>query len=461
MKKEKETPKKKDALTLLQEDFAASIGNDGERLGIGKNFLQWLRRPQVLVPGAIGLTAVGAFVPGVIEGLAQQQTLGEAIRYSITSTPLSTIWEASPQGSLREVIEKYMLAIRATIIPAVTGGAIVTGFLSLVERARMIGEAIRVGNARIERKSPQIFALLGEDSYVGDVLFGAMKDHVIPVVERHKAMSRTLTGKESKGTFVTVPNGEYGQNGEGSAWSLLKIRKNWLLSTKQGKLLVVYGFGETKNEELPLTEEPFVDLTVEELSIAARKIEEQAKRNKVNPDGVVKIYVGNPERRRMRGTAAGLKEVSDREVAEGTVDIYIDAGRTIAEALQEKVGKGATVGFETGVPEYWKGMKSLAQKIGLTFHDKQNPDKGNAVLLVYEKHTDESVQSAVDLQKKNPRRRVIVLTSSIESHNQAIEEDIESLCVAEVLTRKLLDIQIRLVSGETPEQIQKSLSSKR
>lgn len=141
------------------------------------------------------------------------------------------------------------------------------------------------------------------------------------------------------------------------------------------------------------------------------------------------------------------------------MDIYVDAGRTVVEALQEKIGKGSTVGFETGVPEYWKGMKNLAKKIGLTFHDKRNPDRGKAVLLVYEKHTDESVQSAVDLQRRNPKRRVIVLTSSIESHNQAMKEGIESLCVAEVLTRKFLEIQVRLVSGETPEQIQASFSS--
>lgn len=446
-----------DPLLSLQKEFANTIGVQGERLGIGNKMLRWLKRPQVLVPIAIGLTAAATFVPGVIEGLAQGQTFLDAIRYSVTSTPLSTIWEASPQGSIREVIEKYMLALRATIVPAVTGGAIVTGFLTLVERARKLGESIRHGTARIERKSTQRFVLNGENSYVGDVLYNVMPNNVIPIVERPEAMRRVLTGKESKGTFVTIPDGEYGQAGRRSAWSLLRVTKDWLLSTKQGKLLLVYGLGETKDEELPLTEEPLVDVTVEELSLAATKIEEQARLHKVKPDRVVKIYLGNPERRRMRGTAAGLREVTDRDVAEGTVDIYVDAGKTVAQALQEMIGRESTVGFETGVAEYWTGMKKLAQTIGLTVHDENNPDDGKAVLLVYEKHTDESVQSAMNLKRKNPGRRIIVLTSSIESHTQALKAGVESLCVAEVLARKLLEVEQRLINGETPEVIQQAL----
>lgn len=415
-----------------------------------------LTSPKLLVPLAIGLTGLATFIPGTIEGLAQDRSLANSFLYSLKSTPLSSIWEASPEGSINQLIEKYMLALRANIVPALTSGALVTGFLYAVDRARRLGEAIQQGREIIKRKTPQVFALLGEDSYVGDVFFQAAKEHVVPIVEKPEAMKRTLTGKEDKGIFVTIPDGDYGHSGSRSPWRVLKITKDWLLPTKQGKLLLVYGFGETKDEELPLTEEPMVDLTVEELAIATEQIESQAKQKGVIPDKVIRIYVGNPDRRRLRGTPLGIKEVSDREVAEGTVDVFVDAGKTIIEALKKKI-TGNSIGFETGATEYWKQLHRLASRVGLIVHDENNPDSGQAVLLVYEKTTDESVQSAKDLRNKNPNRRVIVLTSSLDSHRRALKAGVESICVAEVLANKLLEIQKKLINGQTPKKIQTSL----
>lgn len=440
-----------DPLKALQKEFATSIDSDATRLGLS----EWVRQPRVLIPAAGVATGLAAFIPGFVEALAQGKPAIEAVKYTLASTPISTIWEAvATKGNAAELVEKYMLAARATIVPAITGAAMVGGFLGGFEWAKRTREAISLGLAPIRRKSTQMFALLGEDSYVGDVFWQTQPSRVIPIVEDARAMRRVLTGKEQRGTFLTVANGEYGNESPLGPWRQLKLDGRWLLPTKQGKYLVLLGMGETKDEELPLTEEPLVDLTVEELAIAADRIYSLARQHGVKPDRVVRIYLGNPERKRLRGTGSGIRSVTEKEVAAGTVDIFVDVGQTIMAALKEKVG-GASVSFETGVAEYWQGLRRVVGK-EITIHDESNPDPGDAVILVYERHTDESVQSTKQSKQQNPGRRVVVLTSSLESHRKALKAGLESLCVAKILARKLLDIQTRLVN-ETPESIQESL----
>lgn len=456
-------------LIATRNQFVASIENDAKRIGLGGKIIDKLKSPKVLVPLVAGGITLGLFLPGLFEAYALGMTGKAALMYTLGSTPLSAIWENvtnlnsiiadALRGSVKPLIElagKYMFALRATLIPAITSAGLVSGFLGIAERAKRMGEAIKKGIAPIERQQPQVFALFGEATYAGDAFYHVNKNHVIPIVENPDAMRKVLSDKEEKGAFLTIPNQEYGAVGLRGPWRLLKFNKRWLVPTKQGKLLIVHGFGETQDEELPLRDEPLVDLTVEELLLATKNIQQQAELSGVKPDKTVTIYLGNPERKRVRGTSSGLKEVSDREVAQGTVDIYVDTGKTLVYALKKQIGD-SSVSFETGIPEYWTGMQKLARTYGLTMHDAGNPDPGTAPMLVYEKNTDESVSSALALKKKFPHRRIIVLTSSVASNEQAKKAGLESFCTAEILAIELYTVQQRLVNGETAESIQQSL----
>lgn len=468
-RKDRLVPKEQSPLLSLRDEFITSIDKDAKRIGLGRKIIDKLKSPKVLVPLVVGGITLGLFLPGLFEAYALGMTGKAALLYTLGSTPLSGALESvtnlgniiasAVKGTVKPLIElvgKYMFAIRATLIPAITSAGLVSGFLGLAERAKRMGEAIKKGIAPIERQQPQVFALFGEATYTGDTFYQINKHHVVPIVEHPDAVRRVMNGKEEHGTFLTVPNQEYGADGLRGPWRLLKFNKRWLIPSKQGKLLIIHGFGETKDEELPLQDEPLVDLTVEELVLATKNIQNQAEKNGVKPDKTITIYLGNPERKRIRGTSSGLKEVSDREVAQGTVDIYVDTGKTLVTALKKQIGM-SSINFETGVPEYWTGMQKLSQIHGLTIHDADHPDSGTSPILVYEKNTDESVSSAAALKKKFPNRRIIVITSSNESDAHAKKADIESFCAAEVLAGELYAVQQRLINGESAESIQQSL----
>lgn len=463
-------PHEQSPLMKAQREFIASIGKDAKRIGLGRRILDKLKSPKVLVPLAVGAIAVGAFLPGFVEAYAAGATAKAALEYTLGSTLVSPIWENIPNifsivkgavagkiAPLLGAVQKYMFSLRATLIPALASAGMVGGMLGLVDRAKRMGEAIKLGIAPVERNIPQMFALFGEDTYVGEAFYSVNKRHVIPVVEKPEAMRRVLTGKEEKGTFITVENEEYGSAGLRGPWHRLKFNKKWLVPSKQGSLLMVYGFGETKDEELPLRDESLVDLTIEELSLATQQLREHAQKSNVKPDKVITVYLGNPDRQRKRGTASGLKDVTDRKVAEGTVDVYIDTGKTLMTALKKQLGETGSISFETGVPEYWNGMQKLAKKHNVLMHDAVHPDRGNAAILIYEKNTDESVNSALVMKRRHPNRRIIVLASSLESKERAQNAGVESFCVSEVLAKELYAVQQRLIEGETPESIQQSL----
>lgn len=467
--KERHADIERSPLLALRDEFINSIDKDAKRIGLGRKIIDKLKSPKVLVPLVVGGIVLGTFLPGLFEAYAGGITGKAALLYTLASTPLSAIWESvtnlgsiikdAVAGSIKPLAElagKYMFALRATLIPALTSAGLVSGILGITERAKRMGEAIKHGLAPIERQRPQVFALFGEATFVGDAFYWINKNHVIPIVERPDAMQRVLTGKEEKGTFLTVRDQEYGIDGLRGPWRLLKFNKRWLIPSKQGTLLIVHGFGETKDEELPLRDEPLVDLTVEELALATKNLQSQAEKSGVKPDKTITIYLGNPERKRLRGTSMGLRELSDREAARGTVDIYVDTGKTLIRALKDQI-RTSSVSFETGVPEYWTGMKNLAKLHGLVVHDATNPDPGTAPILVYERNTDESTHSALVLKKKFPDRRIIVITSSLPSHEQAQKNGVESFCTAEVLAKELYTIQQRLIRGEAAEVIQKSL----
>ena len=439
----------------LRDRYSSALKIRGRQLGLRETLVQRLREPHILLPSAAAITAIGMLVPGWIEGISKGLDPLEAIPYTLASTPLSAIW-ADVQGAsaTEDLLGNYMLAIRASIVPAIFSTSLIGGSLYLWNRAREYVQSLKEGSAPIERFSTQLFTLFGSDSYVGDLLYNSLGDHVIPVVEEVKTVRRVVTGKERRGFFLIIPDGEYAQGGATNRWENLKVNKDWLLKTTKGKkLLVTIGLGETRDEELPLVQEQTADLTVEEQAIAVEKIKELFLQTGIGVDRTVNIHLGHPNRKRKRGTGRGLQDVSDLEVAAGTIDIFPDAGKILVKALANKVNN-QTIVFETGVLDYWKGLKESANGLFIV-HDESNPDDGKSPILVYERLTDESVQSAKDLKKKYPDRRIIVLTSSFDSHEKAIKAGLESVCSSLELANTLVSIVQRLQAGEEPEEIQK------
>lgn len=465
-----------DPLEVLRDQFQQEIGQVAGKIGVEPTITERLKSPKVLVAlGAVG--AVFAFYSsGYVEGLAKGFDVIEALDYTISLTPFSTIWEAGPirlsgvidgllKGDLKplgEYVERLGLAVRATLVPAITSVALLSGTFALYERAKRFREGIDLGLVPIERNAPQIITLFGEGSFVGEALYEMFPGNIIPVCETSGAARGILTGDEERSVYVNLDGQRYvfKREDKRSPWRRLLFNNKWLWPTKKGeRLLITIGFGETRDEELPLREEAEVDLTVEEQVLGSEQALNWAEARKVRPDRVVNIHLGDPERKRLRGTGAGIKKVSDREVAAGTIDIFVGAGRRLVREIINKIGPGNTIAFETGVPDYWTGLKRLADGEQLVVHDERNPDQGTAVVLFYERHTDESVKSAKEYKRTHEGRRVMVLTSSLASHREALAAGLESVCFAEILAGDLMRIIVDLTNGKSSKEIQARLDS--
>lgn len=468
--------KPQDPLEALRSQFQQEIGQVAGEMGIKPTITERLKSPKVLIPlAALGTVAI-FYSPGFVEGLSKGLDVIGALDYTLSLTPISTIWEAGPvrlsgvigglsKGDLKplgEYVERLGLAVRATLVPAITSVALLSGAFALYERARRFREGIDLGLVPIERNAPQIITFFGKGSFVGEALHELLPSNIIPVCETSEAARGILTGDEERSVYVNLDGQQYvfKKGDRRSPWRRLLFNNKWLWPTKKGeRLLITIGLGETRDEELPLREEAEVDLTVEEQALGSEQALNWAEEMKVRPDKVINIHLGDPERKRLRGTGAGIKPVSDREVAAGTIDIFVGAGRRLVREIINKIGPGNTIAFETGVTDYWMGLKRLADGEQLVVHDEKNPDRGTAVVLFYERHTDESVKSAKEYKSTHEGRRVMVLTSSLASHREALAAGLESVCFAEILAGDLMRIIVDLTNGKSSKEIQARLDS--
>ena len=471
-------------LDALHDRFAQERSAADAPADLRQRLRRRLREPGTLGLLIIVLGTIITFVPGLIEGLVQDQPLREAIVYTIGTTPLSGTWEhvnlnpllgamrsADTEGlaaDVREIVPQYTLELRALLFEAF----LVVGAVTAVERIRSLGSErqrrILDGTAVIERDTEQTILLAGEGSYTCEALVDFLREQALPIVESKEAMARTLSRIAHGGRAFRV-----NQRGEpqapvflnldfrgdmdymsASGWRLLRLGPGNLLHTTDGRaVLLTFGLGETNQEPVPLLDEPKQDLTVSELIEGSGKLAEVAHQRGVRIDAAIKVYLGNARLRRLRHTGSGLRAVADRDAARG-VDIYVDTRAPIVAAIADRLDDRRAFAFETGTTEYVPNMMKAAAPLGLTVHSEADPaaDPRTATCVVYEHDVSETIEMVKSLRSQYGR--VIALTPTVEGHERAIQEGIESVCVALVHAAIVLEIRQRVRRGEAAAAIQ-------
>jgi hypothetical protein len=465
-----------------QEVHAAYVDHDWRT-----RLRQRLREPRVLGTLIIVLGTIITFIPGLIEGLLQDGTVRQAIVYTIGTTPLSGTWEhvdlnpllaaiRAADGSellanLREVAPHYKLELRALFFEAF----LVVGAVATVERLRSLGsekqQRILDGTEFIERPHEQTILLAGEGSFTCEALLALLGEEALPIVERKEAMARTFNriargksplrvnrrGEPQVPVYLNLDFRGDMDYMSASGWQQLKLSPANLLRTTDGRhVLLTFGLGETNQEPVPLADEVKQDLTVAELIEGSGKLVELARQRDIQVDAVIKVYLGNARLQRMRHTGGGMRAVADRQAARG-VDIYVDTRAPVIRAIADRLGERRVFAFETGTTHYVPTMIKAAAPLGITVYSEAAPpeDLRTAICIVYEQDVSETIETVKALRQEYGR--VIALTPTLEGHERAVQEEIESICIALVFAEIVLEIRRRVRLGESATAIQADL----
>ncbi len=477
------------SLDQLANQFQGEIDAGAANLGFGQRFRNKLKEPKVLAPIILIATTVGFFTPGFIEGLALGKEPLDALVYSVGTTlvtktskvyDITPIFEPLGRGDLKEfwslakeALPKYTLESRRFIYDALLFGGVVTAIQSLASRSKKRQTSILEGRAIIDRRSEQMFLMAGEGSNVADILTLALGEQALPILENQDGANRILhslaangnngshktnkKGEPQAGLFVNLDLAGDVDYLSSAGWNI-NLSKNNLLQTQDGKnILVTWGMGETNKEPLPLRDELGQDLTVAELVEGTKKLEAIATNNGVNVDETITVYLGNARLKRKRHTGSGWIEITDRDAAQG-VDIFIDTREPIIAELKRMLGGEQAFAFETSRADYVDTLIEAA-KPELEVYNQENPAVvEEATAVVYEENVADTVQAAKKLKTKY--NRVISLTPTLEAHERALEEGVESLCIPLIYTQLLLGIKEMIRNGVKPEQIQAGLDER-
>jgi hypothetical protein len=181
----------------------------------------------------------------------------------------------------------------------------------------------------------------------------------------------------------------------------------------------------------------------------------------VPDENTVGIYLGSGQASRFDSVTR--KDSTDRVIAEkGGINIYVDTWRVmvtrIREVLKEKNLEKVGVRLVSNVPEYLEIVSGIASELSIPNHSGED-DPGDALLLVYERRSDQTRHKAKQLQEEFPTREVIALTSNVESDKLAHDRGIHTICSAEVIEGVINDIKQQLQDGISPEEMQARLDS--
>ena len=514
-----EAPRDLEGLDVLTTDFQAEIDAGAARLNLGDRIWNRLREPKVLAVLTLFGGAGAILTPGLIEGLANGMDWGEAIIYSVGTTPVTKtgkVYDINPviepllEGDLkefaalatREAVPKYMLEIRRYIVDALLFSTAVAAISKLRGRAKEKQNDILSGSAPIKRDSEQMFLMAGEGSPAVDLLTIALGEQALPIVENLGGAARILhriaTGDTSFGVnkrsepqvaiFLNLDLEGGVDYMSSKGWQTLELSANNILRTSEDddsrNILLIFGFGETTEEPLPLTDEVEQDLTVAETIEGTRKLQELAEAQGITINETIIVYLGNARRQRDRHTGVGVIEISDREAAKG-INVFVDSRETFLVEMQRMLGGAQESAFVTGKMDYIANMiqdkkikeeKAFAFVTGkmdyianmiqaakptLTVYGKDNPAPVNeagvmqTTAFVYEENVSESVETAKALQAQY--RRVIVLSPTLEAHEKSLKAGIESLCIPLIYAEILLEIKKRIRNGQSAEDIQTAL----
>lgn len=431
--------------------------------------------------------------PSINEALTQKLSLGEAINYAILSTVLGG---ATGQHVEPEVAKKFTATFTERRLPSEDDQAeiiknlsemfgnewrrllfnagmftvVVNAIRRVFEKRKDNANALKEGRAEIRRKGEQVFVVGGRSSNIADALTLASPQGIIPVFEGAGGgdylTSKLDSVRSETPTFLNLDvNPEVGMTYRKSPeWSKLDIREeNLLKSTTGDRYLVVVGCGEMAEEELG-RDALSADVTQEELHTSVEMIRGQLEENGVHLEeqNVLTVYLGNAATPRI-DDVTGRQTTTDREVAQKSgIHIYVDTWavilRRIKDVLEQDGHNEAGVRLVSSVPEYRELIESVSREVQIPNHTVED-DPGNSLLMVYERLSDETLNRAKRLKREFPNRKIVALTSNIETDVDARDAGVETVCSAVVIRDVVQVIKDEIKKGTPPSEIQRNLDS--
>lgn len=454
------------------------------RLGLSEKLQDTGRvAKRVVVPAAV------VMVPVMVEGMFRGGLdIPQSIVYALGSIPLSGTWEHIEPHAVQEIVSgvahgelghaweafakeipKYGTEYRKVLFEALLFSFLLGRMKGVLHAKEARKESIKSGETEIRRKGEQTFILGGASSNVADVLAIENPDHTIPIFENPqgaKHIVSELEGRVSKEKpfylSLDINPGQEGGYYKSGRWEKLHIGKDNLLKTKMGKRhLVIFGCGETPDEELN-TDFKFVDLDHHELSAAAHMLEQRVDKE-AGMDSVITVYLGSakvPQINDETGEASSnLREASEK----AGVSIFLDTWGLMLKKLSERLTQNhpdlSKIKFITENPGYRAIFTDACREMGIEIAVGEEADE-DLPFVVYESTSDDTVNKAIQLQKRHPGRQIVALTSNVKSDRVLSERGIDSICFAGVLKAEIADIMSQLRDGKPPGQIQEEIDKK-
>ena len=475
---------------LLQEQ-SLEIDQHSQRLGLNPE------TRNLLIAAGVGFGALTAiFGPTVASAINDGMTFSEAVVYSVGSQGLAGTWDAIEKSTAVETVKAFSqhqfsripdiwqdeISKYATEWRAFTSTLVGIGLLGGYIEGRLKIDKARDGLTTIRRKGEQMFFLGGTSSRIAEASTLDNPWGVIPIFESaeggNKLVSKLIPeprGLEKisrpfniRPIFINLEaSGNVNYRGL-EAWNRIKIDPENLIKTPSGKrILTVVGCGETAEEELQQVV-TIPDLTLDELHTGTEMLLNQVNGEKININiETVKIYLGSADSPHI-DPEGGSEVILDKQFAlDRGVDIYIDTWRSylwgIKKELEQKNLAGRGIRLITSIPEYRKLFEQVAKEIGLKLYTKDD-DFGNAVLVTYERLSDETLNSVKYLSQIYPDRNIMALTSDIDTHNAALvdyadNKKIRSICSAVIVKNLLNAVRELLRKGEEPKKIQQMIDN--
>ncbi len=463
--------------------------NTLNRRGLLDGTREFVLNKKTLVVGAL-VAAGGPYVAGLMQGLS----VTEAALYG--TMQLATIAsDNSPDADfarhfLRSIVSRdsqefltYSRLLYADMLETYKHILVDAGLLGIAvgSASRVFHQnntkqdQVREGRAELKPIGEHGVILGGtEGSNIVTDLMQSGKGGFVPVFGSHEGAIALInaSGNNLKEPFFVslgVPDSGGISFLQSNGWSRLKLGKENLIQTKDGKrYLLVVGVGMKPDRELSF-ENDNVGLSQDALRSASLRLRQSLSRGDlVETRDVIDVYVGNGEIEWRDLESDG--KVSDRKKAKTTgVDIYVDTWDVALKALCNKLlelkNKKVKIGTTRVDKHHYNSRFSTFFKTHPEYSELEivegEVDHTDFTWVAYEPTSEETFIAARQLRKTHPNADIVALTS--RDLSQHIEsgglEDVHFINTSGIIAEMLLDVKYLLREGYTPDQIQNGVDN--
>lgn len=490
-----ETPVLHDARSLsgLADNYSASIHRSSARAALSDNAKDVLENavdfakenkyklaiPVLILPIIIQQMAEGYSAPvALVKGLDElmrgdpashmDPAQAREIVHTLSHAEFRDFGRVAVE-QLTDILDDYRVGVHEVLVFA--------GVLKLLERVKNshkeTQEAIEKGTAKIKPAGEQVFVLGGcGGSYISEALKKGNPKGVTAIYEDDDAGSSiaALLPEEAdrlQPLFLNLGIDENHPTYSGApGWNLLEIHKNNLIHTRDGRnVLCVVGVDAANEDEWLGIPRDKHDLTLDEHYTSVLKLQEKLDVKNMETCG---IWVGAADRKEIDEETGEVTKTNRETALSNGIDIYIDTWsvivKNIEKTIQEDIDKQICE-FPCGVrlisdmEDYHERFDEVAQALSLPLVNRDEDQEDKAILIVYEETSDKTLHTAQRKVKQFPGRKIIAITSNLGAHKNALEQGIESVCLADVLAKEVRAVRAEIKGGKPYEDIQKRLDT--